>query len=155
MKSVLVEKKDRTIKTSVRLPFSKSISNRLLIMEALSGKKFVLKNISSADDTKLLQRLLALGEGIINSENAGTCFRFLTAYLAQKEGEWVLTGSDRMKQRPVGVLVDALRKLGAEIEFIETHNYPSLPKNHIAAITFPYRLNEPILALPQHTVMVD
>ena len=126
MESVIVEKKGRTLKASVQLPFSKSISNRLLIMEALSGNKFPLKNISDADDTKLLKQILETESEIINAQNAGTCFRFLTAYLSQKEGKWSLTGSDRMKQRPVGELVDALRKLGAEIKYFEKENFPPL-----------------------------
>lgn len=126
MESVAVEKKDNVLKTSVRLPFSKSISNRLLIIEALCEKKFPLKNISTADDTILLQRLLSSSERILDAQNAGTCFRFLTAYLAQKNGEWILTGSERMKQRPIGELVNALRKLGAEIKYMEKENFPPL-----------------------------
>jgi 3-phosphoshikimate 1-carboxyvinyltransferase len=116
----------KSLKATVHLPASKSISNRLLIMEALSGKKFPLKNISDADDTKLLQQLLSSSEKILEAENAGTCFRFLTAYLAQKEGDWILTGSERMKQRPIGELVDALRKLGAEIKYLGKENFPPL-----------------------------
>jgi 3-phosphoshikimate 1-carboxyvinyltransferase len=126
MNSVIIEKKTRLLKASVQLPFSKSLSNRLLIMEALSGNKFSLKNISDADDTKLLQQLLALDSEIINAQNAGTCFRFLTAYFSLKAKEIILTGSDRMKQRPIGELVDALRKLGAEINFLENEKFPPL-----------------------------
>src|SRR5258706_2489373 len=116
----------KPLKATVHLPASKSISNRLLIMEALSRKKFPLKNISDADDTKLLQQLLSSNEKILDAENAGTCFRFLTAYLVQKEGDWIRTGSERMKQRPIGELVDALRKLGAEIKYLGRENFPPL-----------------------------
>ena len=116
----------KSLKTTVHLPASKSISNRLLIMEALNRRKFPLKNISHADDTKLLQKLLSSEEKILDAQNAGTCYRFLTAYLTQKEGEWILTGSERMKQRPIDTLVDALRKLGAEIKYLEKENFPPL-----------------------------
>lgn len=118
--------KKRSLKATAHLPASKSISNRLLIMEALSGKKFSLKNISDAGDTRLLRELLSSDEKILDAQNAGTCFRFLTAYLAQKEGDWILTGSERMKQRPIGGLVDALQKLGAEIKYLEKENFPPL-----------------------------
>jgi 3-phosphoshikimate 1-carboxyvinyltransferase len=116
----------KSLKTTVHLPSSKSISNRLLIIKALSEKNFSIKNLSEADDTKLLQELLYSKEKILDAENAGTCFRFLTAYLAQKEGEWILTGSERMKQRPIGALVDALKNLGADIKCLEKENYPPL-----------------------------
>jgi len=129
MNTVIIEKKDGALKGNVPLPFSKSISNRLLIMEAISGKKFELKNISGADDTKLLQNLLSSDNKILNAQNAGTCFRFLTAYLSQKEGAWTLTGSDRMKSRPIGSLVEALRKLGADIAYSEKENFPPLRIN--------------------------
>jgi 3-phosphoshikimate 1-carboxyvinyltransferase len=116
----------KLLKTTVHLPSSKSISNRLLIIKALSEENFSIKNLSEADDTKLLQELLVSEERILDAQNAGTCFRFLTAYLAQKEGEWILTGAERMKQRPVGELVNALRKLGAEIKYLEKENSPPL-----------------------------
>jgi 3-phosphoshikimate 1-carboxyvinyltransferase len=126
MKSAIVAWKGKPLRATVQLPFSKSISNRLLIMEALCGKKFQLKNISEADDTKLLQQLLASNSEIMNAGNAGTCYRFLTAYFALQEKEIVLTGTDRMKQRPVGELVDALRKSGAEIKYLEQEHFPPL-----------------------------
>jgi 3-phosphoshikimate 1-carboxyvinyltransferase len=116
----------KPFRARIVLPSSKSISNRLLIMEALSRKKLTLKNISEADDTKLLQWLLSSKEKILDAQNAGTCFRFLTALLSQKEGEHILTGSERMKQRPVGELVNALRQLGADIEYLENENFPPL-----------------------------
>ena len=126
MNTVVIEKKDRRLKASVRLPFSKSISNRLLTMEALSGKTFPLKNISTADDTILLRQLLSSKEKTFDAQNAGTCFRFLTAYLSLKEGKRTLTGSYRMKQRPTGELVDALRQLGADIKYLEKEKFPPL-----------------------------
>ncbi|HLG35954.1 MAG TPA: 3-phosphoshikimate 1-carboxyvinyltransferase [Bacteroidia bacterium] len=116
----------KPLKATIHLPSSKSISTRLLMMEALSGKKFPLKNISEADDTKLLQQLLSSDNNTLDAQNAGTCFRFLTAYLSLKEGEWILTGSERMKERPIGELVDALRMMGAAINYLEKENFPSL-----------------------------
>lgn len=116
----------QSLKATVHLPASKSISNRMLLIQALSRKNFSIKNLSRAADTKLLNELLSSGEKILDAQNAGTCFRFLTAYLAQKEGEWVLMGSERMKQRPIGILVDALRKLGADIKYLEKENFPPL-----------------------------
>jgi 3-phosphoshikimate 1-carboxyvinyltransferase len=116
----------QSLKATVHLPSSKSISNRLLIIQALSGKNFSIKNLSEADDTTLLQELLSSNEKILDAQNAGTCFRFLTAYLAQKKGEWILTGSERMKQRPIRTLVDALKKLGADIKYLEKETFPPL-----------------------------
>lgn len=105
---------------------SKSISNRVLMIEALCSSSFNKKNLASANDTVLLERLLSSSENIFDAQDAGTTFRFLTAYLALKKGEWILTGSERMKQRPVGDLVNALRHLGAEISYSEKENFPPL-----------------------------
>ena len=116
----------KSLKATVHLPSSKSISNRLLLIKALSGKNFSIKNLSESDDTKLLQELLSSKEKILDVQNAGTCFRFLTAYLARKEGDWILTGSERMKQRPIGALIVALQKLGADVKYIEKENFPPI-----------------------------
>ncbi len=114
------------------LPASKSISNRVLIIWALVDYPFEITNLSNADDTLILKNLL---ERIKSSEeepihldcgNAGTAFRFLTALLANKPGEWELTGSERMKQRPVKILVEALRDLGADIEYKGKNGFPPL-----------------------------
>ena len=123
MKTITVNKKDRILKGKLKLPSSKSLSNRLLLIQALSRDKFSINNLSEADDTLLLQQLLQQIRGKrsdqafieLDSGNAGTVMRFLTAYLTLIPGKWILTGSDRMKQRPIGVLVDAMRSLGAEI----------------------------------------
>ncbi len=120
--------------TDVPLPSSKSISNRLLIMQHIAGKNFKLKNISISDDTVLMQELL---EKIVDNEdsdeevelnvnNAGTVMRFLTALLSFTDGEWLLTGNERMKSRPISPLVSALRSLGANIEYTEKQDYPPL-----------------------------
>lgn len=126
----------RELEVEVSLPSSKSISNRLLIIRSLCDQHFEITNISSADDTVLMESLLKKIEDckytgsyehlVIDAKNAGTVFRFLTAYLAITTGEYILTGDDRMKQRPVGPLVVALQKLGANIEYIEKEGYPPL-----------------------------
>jgi len=114
------------ITARITLPSSKSISNRLLIMNALSGNKIRIRNLSSSNDTTVLLEALQPGKKEINAGNAGTAMRFLTAYLAVTEGEYILTGSERMCQRPVGKLVDALRQLGADIEYLQNEGFPPL-----------------------------
>ncbi|MFZ4522613.1 MAG: 3-phosphoshikimate 1-carboxyvinyltransferase [Bacteroidales bacterium] len=134
MRSNIISKKDKTIKGTIRLPASKSISNRLLMIKALYGSDLKINNLSEADDTVLLQRLLATindrskRQAVIelDAANAGTVLRFLTAFLSITPGKWVLTGSDRMKQRPVGILADALNRLGASIDYLSKPGYPPL-----------------------------
>jgi len=141
----------QTLSGSIGLPASKSISNRLLILNALSRQAIPVENLSEADDTRLLRDLLAKAEAthpnppgdpdaphglstdetgrtpvVLDCRNAGTVLRFLTAFLARRPGTWLLTGSGRMKQRPVGVLVEALRNLGASIEYRGGAGYPPL-----------------------------
>ena len=120
------------IQGEIRLPTSKSISNRLLIMRHLSGVETPIQGLSQADDTQLLLRLLEKieqGKRKLNTNNAGTVFRFLTAVLAQTEGEFVLDGSARMRERPIGVLVDALRSLGSRIDYLGEDCFPPLQLN--------------------------
>ena len=119
-----IRKKDRSLHGKLFLSGSKSISNRVLIIEALSNSSFDKRNIADAKDTVLLQRLLQSSSKTFDAQDAGTTFRFLTAYLAFKEGSWMLTGNERMRQRPIGDLVNALKQLGAEISFQEKENYP-------------------------------
>ncbi len=134
MKTIKIIKPDAPLKGTLHLPSSKSISNRLLIMQALSGTDFGITNLSTADDTLILQKLLTqinLNAGQrdaveLDCSNAGTDLRFLTAFLATKPGRWVLTGTDRMKQRPIGELVENLKKLGASIEYLGTIGFPPL-----------------------------
>jgi 3-phosphoshikimate 1-carboxyvinyltransferase len=134
MKSIVISKPDKILKGVIALPASKSISNRLLMIRALSGKDFKINNLSEADDTCLLQKLIELisdGPGRKNvleldTANAGTVMRFLTAWLAIRPGKWVLTGSERMKQRPIGDLAEALKHLGASIEYLAKPSYPPL-----------------------------
>ena len=96
------------------LPASKSISNRALVLSVLSGSPMP-ENLSDSDDTRVLQEALSGTSDLVHVGHAGTAMRFLTAYFALKGGVRELTGSERMKQRPLHVLVDALRKLGAKI----------------------------------------
>ncbi len=110
----------------IQISGSKSISNRLLILEKLFGN-IEVTNLSNSQDTQLMQKALASASDKIDIHHAGTAMRFLTSYLAIQEGRiTVLTGSDRMKQRPIKFLVDALRALGAEIEYLENEGYPPL-----------------------------
>ena len=124
-----VSKSDRIIQGTIELDGSKSISNRALIIKALSGASFELSRLANADDTKTLERLISQEEDVYDAGPAGTTYRFMTAYLALKEGTQVLTGSERMKERPIGVLVDALNTLGADIEYVEKEGYPPLKIN--------------------------
>jgi len=125
-KIIRVTAPEGRIEADINLPSSKSISNRLLIMNALSGNKIRIRNLSSSADTMVLRDALQPGKREINIGNAGTAMRFLTAYLAVTEGEYVLTGSERMCQRPIGKLVQALRQLGADIGYLENEGFPPL-----------------------------
>lgn len=111
---------------SIVLTGSKSIANRALIIRALTPGGFPIRRLAAADDTVRLERLLASEEEVLDAGPAGTTFRFLTGYLSRRPGYQVLTGSQRMKERPIGILVDALRQLGADIEYTEKEGYPPL-----------------------------
>ncbi|WP_207435731.1 3-phosphoshikimate 1-carboxyvinyltransferase [Sabulibacter ruber] len=118
------------VRGRVTLPASKSEANRALIIRALSGKDFPIHNLSDANDTQLLNRLLSTPAGEeVSAEDAGTVMRFLTAYYAATGQKLVLTGTPRMCQRPIGVLVDALRQLGAQIEYLGQEGYPPMRMN--------------------------
>ncbi|NLN95493.1 MAG: 3-phosphoshikimate 1-carboxyvinyltransferase [Bacteroidales bacterium] len=123
------------LKGKINLPASKSISNRLLIMQYLSNSRIRINNLSKADDTVLMRHLLKKVKAnidtgnsenvcLLNCENAGTVLRFLLALLSSQSGKWLLTGSERMKQRPVGSLVRALKTLGANIEYDDLQGFP-------------------------------
>ncbi|TXF88676.1 3-phosphoshikimate 1-carboxyvinyltransferase [Neolewinella aurantiaca] len=114
------------LKGHIELTGSKSIANRALIIRALTGTSFPIHRLAAADDTVRLERLLASEEEVLDAGPAGTTFRFLTGYLSRRPGHQVLTGSKRMKERPIGILVDALRQLGADIEYTEKEGYPPL-----------------------------
>ncbi len=106
------------------LPSSKSISNRALIIQALCEEPFTIKNLSPAEDTQVLKRILESKTNVADVGDAGTAMRFLLAYYATQSNEVTLTGSSRMKERPIGPLVDALRSMGAEINYLEKEGYP-------------------------------
>ena len=114
------------IDTTIKLPASKSISNRALIISALAGVKTMPRNISNCDDTEVIVRALRDNPYEIDIKAAGTAMRFMTAYLAVTPGEHVITGTERMRHRPIKVLVDALRYLGADIEYIGEEGFPPL-----------------------------
>jgi 3-phosphoshikimate 1-carboxyvinyltransferase len=112
---------------TVTLPASKSISNRALMIYALSGRKVLPTNLSDCDDTRVIVKALRDNPYEIDIMAAGTAMRFMTALLSLSEGEeHVLTGTERMKHRPIAVLVDALRHLGADIEYAGEEGFPPL-----------------------------
>ena len=122
-----VTKSDKTLRGIINLTASKSESNRALIIQALCKDAFEIKNLATAKDTSTLQELLSSNNSTLDVGPAGTTYRFLTAYLATQKGrETILTGSQRMKERPIGILVDALRSIGADVEYVENEGYPPL-----------------------------
>jgi 5-enolpyruvylshikimate-3-phosphate synthase len=133
--------KPRNLTAKVSLPSSKSISNRALLLDTLSGAPMgYIANLSDCDDTTVMMNALFLldterrenriGElvPVIDIKAAGTAMRFLTAYLAATPdvGTRIITGTERMRQRPIGLLVDSLRTLGADIEYVEQPGFPPL-----------------------------
>jgi 3-phosphoshikimate 1-carboxyvinyltransferase len=114
------------INAEIQLPASKSISNRALIINALAKGTHTPDNLSDCDDTKVMIKALTSLDETIDIMAAGTAMRFLTAYLSVTEGTKVITGTQRMQQRPIEVLVNALRTLGADIEYASNEGYPPL-----------------------------
>lgn len=110
----------------ITLPSSKSISNRVLIINALSNSPFGVRSISESDDTRVMLEAFQAQGPVIDVGHAGTAMRFLTAYLSATGDEWIITGSERMKQRPIRILVDALIRLGAGIEYTAKEGFPPL-----------------------------
>ncbi|MBE6274803.1 MAG: 3-phosphoshikimate 1-carboxyvinyltransferase [Bacteroides sp.] len=116
-----------SIHATILLPSSKSISNRALIINALGNGLYPIENLSDCDDTQVMIRALnGQPNDTIDIQAAGTAMRFLTAYLSVTPGERMITGTQRMQQRPIQVLVDALRELGADIEYVSHEGYPPL-----------------------------
>ena len=117
----------KAIDSIINLPASKSISNRALVINALSGSKETPENLSDCDDTDVMVTALREMPYEINIKAAGTAMRFTTALLSVTEGEeHIITGTDRMKHRPIEVLVNALRNLGADIEYAGEEGFPPL-----------------------------
>ncbi len=110
----------------IKITGSKSETNRLLLLQALF-KGLTIQNLSNSDDGTLMQKALVSDSETIDIHHAGTAMRFLTAYFSiQKDRKTILTGSQRMQERPIGILVDALRSLGAQIEYLKNEGYPPL-----------------------------
>ena len=112
--------------SSITITGSKSESNRLLLLQALYPN-ISIENLSNSDDSVLMQKALSSEDEVIDIHHAGTAMRFLTAYFSIQEGRQItLTGSTRMKERPIGILVEALKQLGADIQYVENEGFPPL-----------------------------
>ena len=111
---------------TICLPSSKSICNRALIINALSYSPYKIQNLSDCDDTRAVVTVLNSDSNHFDIGAAGTAMRFLTAYLSKIVGKWTITGSERMKKRPIRILVDALNSLGARVEYLEEEGFPPL-----------------------------
>ena len=110
----------------IHLPASKSISNRVLIINAMADGMLMPENLADCDDTHIMNEVLNSSDNCFDVGHAGTAMRFLTAFLSRIVGHWTLTGSSRMLQRPIGPLVDALNQLGARIEYLGKSGFPPL-----------------------------
>ncbi|MAZ27505.1 MAG: 3-phosphoshikimate 1-carboxyvinyltransferase [Cytophagaceae bacterium] len=121
-----ISKQTPELSGNITITGSKSESNRLLILQAFF-KDIAIKNLSNSEDSQMMQKALASRDEVVDIHHAGTAMRFLTAYFAVQDGrKTVLTGSQRMQERPVGILVDALRSMGADIEYKKNEGYPPL-----------------------------
>lgn len=124
---VILKHSPKLSEIEIPLPSSKSESNRALIIHALAGGRDIpLLNISEARDTQTMQRLLQSGEHELDVLDAGTTMRFLTAYCAVQGMDKIIKGTRRMHERPIKLLVDALRELGAKIEYLQNEGFPPL-----------------------------
>ncbi len=132
MKVISLSHPTKLIKGEITLPSSKSISNRVLIIKSLCRENFEIENLSDSDDTKVLKNVL--DEFAKNPKqvrtfdiaHAGTAMRFLTAFFATRDCSVILTGSDRMKKRPIKILVNALKQIGSDISYLENEGFPSI-----------------------------
>ena len=116
----------KKLDATVTLPASKSISNRALIIYALSGGHIMPQNLSDCDDTEVIINAIRHMPEVIDIKAAGTAMRFMTAYLSVMRGTHTLTGTERMTKRPIKILVEALRSLGAEINYLGEEGFPPL-----------------------------
>lgn len=126
MNAILVHPPKGPIRAEIKLAASKSECNRALIIDALTNFQSILSNISEARDSQTMQRLLHSDDTIADVIDAGTTMRFLTAYYAITGQNKTMTGTPRMCERPIGLLVDALRTLGASIRYGDKEGYPPL-----------------------------
>lgn len=124
MEKLLIHKQSQPLHSEVFIPGSKSESNRALVIAALQGGESIIKNLASSRDTDTMQRLLSSDEEDANVLDAGTTMRFLTAFYGVTGKQRLLHGTPRMHKRPIGLLVDALRNLGCDIEYEGEHGYP-------------------------------
>ena len=124
--NITLHKSNIAKQSSIKITGSKSESNRLLLLQALYPE-LSLENVSNSDDSQLMTKALASSSNIIDISHAGTAMRFLTAYFSIQEGrEITLTGSKRMKERPIKILVEALQDLGADISYVENDGFPPI-----------------------------
>jgi len=124
--NIYIQKSTIEPSSEIQITGSKSESNRLLILQKLYPN-ICIENLSNSDDSQLMQKALGSNNGVIDIHHAGTAMRFLTAYFSIQEGrETILTGSSRMKERPIAILVDALNSLGADISYLEKEGFPPL-----------------------------
>ena len=129
MKKVEITPSDLSPDSSIKISGSKSESNRVLILNSIF-KNIKISNLSDSDDTVVLKNALENLHKSIDIHHAGTAMRFLTAYLSTLDGgKFILTGSKRMKERPIGILVDALKNLGFNINYLKKKGYPPLEIN--------------------------
>ena len=127
MQSEILIRPAKELRGRIVLPASKSISNRALVINALAGRRGEFpENVSECDDTQVMMRWLSGDDSLVDVGAAGTAMRFSTALLTVIPGEHVITGSERMKHRPIGVLVDALRQLGADVRYEGEEGFPPL-----------------------------
>ncbi len=126
MKVQLTGPSNPLLKSSIQITGSKSESNRLLLLQALFPN-IKISNLSNSDDARVMQKGLKISIGEVDIHHAGTAMRFLTGYFSSQEGkEVILTGSQRMTERPIKILVEALRGLGADIEYLKNEGYPPI-----------------------------
>jgi 3-phosphoshikimate 1-carboxyvinyltransferase len=116
----------KQLSVTISLPASKSISNRILILNALGMNPIPPENLSDCEDTQVLLDAFNSESNVFDIRGAGTAMRFLTAFLAGMEGDWIVKGSPRMHERPIHPLVNTLTALGAQIEYIEKEGFPPL-----------------------------
>lgn len=126
MSDLAIKAEKKIISGTINLTAGKSESNRALMIRALCEEHFEIENLAIAKDTQTMQELLEDQGNTKDVGPAGTTMRFLTAFYANTPGEFVLTGSERMKNRPIKILVDALKTLGADIEYMEKEGCPPL-----------------------------
>lgn len=147
---MLLKKSTLLTNKTIQITGSKSISNRLLILKQLFNT-IIIENLSNSQDTQLLEKALKSEDDVIDIHHAGTAMRFLTSYYAIQDGKTtVLTGSERMKQRPIRYLVDALKSLGAKISYVENEGFPPLKiigkKLEKSSVTIPAHISSQFIS---------